>query len=90
MADRESENKPSAPAGEDRAGAWRIWPYALAFAVMCFIYAGCKLAGLAWAAERSWGEVIFFLFVAVGIIAAFILRKRIARAAAALREKFGK
>ena len=87
MADRESGNR--APA-EDRAGAWRIWPYALAFAVMCFIYAGCKLAGLEWAAERPWGEVIFFLFVAAGIIAAFIFRRKIARAIASLKAKIGK
>ena len=55
----------------------RIWPYAWAFAIMCFIYAGCKLAGLEWAAERSWGEVIFFVCVAVAIIAVFFLRKKI-------------
>lgn len=90
MADKESENRPAAPAGEDHAGAWRIWPYALAFALMCFIYAGCKLAGLEWAAERPWGEVIFFLFVAAGIIAAFFLRRKIARAFAELRKKTGK
>ncbi len=87
MADREPNERPPV---EDRAGAWRIWPYALAFAVMCFIYAGCKLAGLEWAAERPWGEVIFFLFVAAGILAAFIFRRRIARGIAAIRKKMGK
>jgi len=89
MPDREPSNgRPRE--SEDRAGAWRIWPYALAFAVMCFVYAGCKLAGLAWAADRPWGEVIFFLFVAAGIFAAFGFRKRIAAAWARFRDKLGK
>lgn len=55
----------------------RIWPYAWAFAIMCYIYAGCKIAGLEWAAERPWSEVIFFLFVATAIIVCFFLRKKI-------------
>lgn len=55
----------------------RIWPYAWAFSIMCFIYAGCKIAGLEWAAERPWGEVIFFLCVSVAIMASFFLRKKI-------------
>lgn len=55
----------------------RIWPYAWAFAIMCYIYAGCKVAGLEWASERPWSEVIFFLFVATAIIACFFLRKKI-------------
>lgn len=56
----------------------RIWPYAWAFAIMCYIYAGCKIAGLEWASERPWSEVIFFLFVATAIILCFFLRKKIA------------
>ena len=56
---------------------WKLWPYALAFAVMCYVYAGCKLAGLAWAAERPWGEVIAFLCVATVIFVLFFLRKKI-------------
>ena len=87
MTDKESENRPSAPAGEDRAGAWRIWPYALAFALMCFIYAGCKLAGLEWAANRPWGEVIFFLCVATAVIALFFCRKKLRVLIAKIREK---
>lgn len=55
----------------------RIWPYAWAFAIMCYIYAGCKVAGLEWASERPWSEVIFFLFVATAIIVCFFLRKKI-------------
>ena len=58
--------------------------------VKCFVYAGCKLAGLAWAADRPWGEVIFFLFVAAGIFAAFGFRKKIAAAWARFRDKLGK
>ncbi len=56
---------------------WKLWPYALAFAVMCYVYAGCKLAGLSWAAERPWGEVIAFLVVATLIFIGFFLRKKI-------------
>ena len=56
----------------------RIWPYAWAFAIMCFIYAGCKIAGLEWAAERSWTEVIFFVCISVVIIVCFFLRHKIA------------
>jgi len=55
----------------------RIWPYAWAFAIMCYIYAGCKIAGLEWAAERSWTEVIIFVAVATLIIVCFFLRKQI-------------
>lgn len=86
MANNEPERRPQG----DQAGAWRIWPYALAFAFMCFVYAGCKLAGLEWAAERPWGEVIFFLFVAAAIIVLFLFRKRIAAAYAAWKRGRGK
>ena len=65
----------------------RIWPYAWAFAIMCFIYAGCKIAGLEWAAERSWTEVIFFLAVSVLIIAGFFLRKKIAALIQKIKDK---
>ena len=64
------------PGGESEL--WKLWPYALAFALMCFVYAGCKLAGLEWAAERPWGEVIAFLCVATVIFVVFFLRKKIA------------
>lgn len=64
----------------------RIWPYAWAFSIMCFIYTICKLAGLEWAADRSWGEVIFFLIVAILIITSFFMRKKIV----ALYEKIKK
>ena len=86
-----AKNEPERPQAQgDTAGAWRIWPYALAFAVMCVVYAGCKLAGLEWAAERPWGEVIFFLFVAAAIFALFIFRKRIGAAYAAWKRTRGK
>lgn len=65
----------------------RIWPYAWAFAIMCFIYAGCKIAGLEWAAERPWSEVIFFLGVSVLIIAGFFLRKKIAALYQKIKDK---
>ena len=54
---------------------------------MCFIYAGCKIAGLEWAAERSWSEVIFFLVVSVLIIAGFFLRKKIAALIQKIKDK---
>ena len=56
----------------------RIWTYAWAFAIMCFIYAGLKIAGVEWAAERSWTEVGIFVVVAVLIVVGFFLRKKIA------------
>ena len=87
MADREPEKRPPV---EDRAGAWRIWPYALAFAVMCFLYAGCKLAGLEWAAERPWGEVIFFLFVATALIVLFFCRKKLRAWIARMKNRHGR
>ena len=80
-----AENRPK-PEGE----LWKIWPYALAFAVMCYVYAGCKLAGLEWAAERPWGEVIAFLCAATLVFAAFALRKRIPGWFAALKKKLEK
>ena len=89
MREHDEEESRNAAPRQDTAGAWRIWPYALAFAVMCFIYAGCKAAGLEWAAERPWGEVIFFLAVAAGIFVVFFLRHRIARAWDAWRRKRG-
>lgn len=55
----------------------RIWPYAWAFSIMCIIYTICKIAGLEWAAERPWWEVIMFLCIAVLIITSFFLRKKI-------------
>lgn len=55
----------------------RIWPYAWAFSIMCIIYTICKIAGLEWAAERPWWEVILFLCVAIAIITCFFLRKKI-------------
>lgn len=64
----------------------RIWPYAWAFSIMCVIYTICKIAGLEWAAERAWGEVIFFDIMAVLIITSFFMRKKIV----ALYEKIKK
>lgn len=64
----------------------RIWPYAWAFAIMCFIYTGCKIFGLEWAADRAWLEVVIFDVVSVGIIASFFARKKIV----ALYEKIKK
>lgn len=55
----------------------KIWPYAIAFSVMCYIYAICKAFNLAWAAERPWSEVIFFLVVATVIFIIFFNRKKI-------------
>ena len=55
----------------------RLWVYLWAFCIMCYIYAGCKIAGLQWAAERPWGEVIFFLCVATAILVLFFMRKKI-------------
>ena len=80
MANKKWENDaPSFSGGPSAYGElWKLWPYALAFAVMCYVYAGCKLAGLAWAAERPWGEVIAFLCVATVIFVVFFLRKKIA------------
>ncbi|MBE6541752.1 MAG: hypothetical protein E7672_04825 [Ruminococcaceae bacterium] len=56
----------------------KIWATAWAFAVLCIIFFGCKVAGLEWAAERSWTEAIIFLGVSVVIIVCFFLRKKIA------------
>lgn len=56
----------------------KIWPYAWAFALACLTFLGLKIAGHEWTAERSWGEVIAFSVVAVLIILAFFLRKKIA------------
>jgi len=44
---------------------------------MCIIYTICKIAGLEWAAERPWWEVIMFLCIAVLIITSFFLRRKI-------------
>ena len=92
MADKRwKDDSPSAPAGPKPEGElWKIWPYALAFAVMCYVYAGCKLAGLAWAAERPWGEVIAFLCVATLVFVVFALRKKIPVWFAALKKRMDK
>lgn len=55
----------------------RLWIYLWAFCIMCYIYAGCKIAGLEWAADRPWSEVIFFLIVATAVIVLFFFRKKI-------------
>ena len=55
----------------------RLWIYLWAFCIMCYVYAGCKIAGLEWAANRPWSEVIFFLFVATAVITLFFCRKKI-------------
>ncbi len=55
----------------------QVWPYAWAFSIMCIIYTICKIAGLEWAAERPWWEVILFLCIAIIIITSFFLRKKI-------------
>lgn len=65
----------------------RIWPYAWAFSIMCIIFTICKIAGLEWAADRQWGEVIFFLCVAIAIITCFFLRKKITALYTKLKDK---
>ena len=65
----------------------RIWATAWAFSIMCIIYTVCKIAGLEWAADRPWSEVIFFLIVAVGIITSFFLRKKIAALYRRIKDK---
>ena len=57
---------------------------------MCYVYAGCKLAGLAWAAERPWGEVIAFLCVATLVFVVFALRKKIPVWFASLKKRMDK
>ncbi len=65
----------------------RLWVYLWAFCIMCYVYAGCKIAGLEWAANRPWGEVIFFLCVATAVIALFFCRKKLRVLIAKIREK---
>ena len=65
----------------------RLWVYLWAFSIMCYIFAILKIAGLEWAANRPWGEVIFFLCVATAVIALFFLRKKIRVWIAKLKDK---
>lgn len=65
----------------------KIWPYAWAFSIGCIIFTACKVFGLEWAAKRSWGEVIAWFIVAVLIIVAFFLRRRIAGIFAKIKAK---
>ena len=65
----------------------RLWVYLWAFCIMCYIYAGCKIAGLEWAAYRPWSEVIFFLAVATAVIALFFCRKKLRVWFARLRDR---
>ncbi len=83
----ETEQKPRQPEKKENSDHAKLWIYAFAFAIMCFIYAGCKLAGLEWAASRSWWEVGAWVGVAVLIIVAFIFRKTISRLFSAIKEK---
>ena len=83
----ETEQKPRQPEKKENSDHAKLWIYAFAFAIMCFIYAGCKLAGLEWAASRSWWEVGAWVCVAVLIIVAFFLRKQISKLFSSIKNK---
>ena len=83
----EAEEKPRVPEKKENSDHTKLWIYGFAFSIMCFIYAGCKIAGMEWAASRSWWEVGAWVCVAVLIIVAFFLRKQISKLFSSIKNK---
>ncbi|MBQ3065542.1 MAG: hypothetical protein IJC98_04840 [Clostridia bacterium] len=55
----------------------KFWGISFAFAFASAVYAICKIAGMQWAAERPWSEVIIYVAISVVLLVCFFMRKKI-------------